>query len=632
MQKIKQTARYTFLSGGLLLGAVVAGPVIAQEADTPPTQESVTSERAYFESLASQPFAGPVSTITEPVDFELLFQDLPDGVSLKTGSVSLDASTGATVVEDFAIVYDLDGSDVGLIADEVLFFNFNPSAILDRVSGDNLGASVRVADRIELRDVNTVGMDAVSALITQEYVDALDEFAPLDGEILTEAAAIRNLTYNFGIDQVLLDGFTLEPFELTAPAEGADVDEERQGLQLLGAFARAFSLDALMYRGVVGDLQFTDEEIEGAFEMSIGMSGLRGYDRGDLAFSGSWDTQFGGEFPVPESDLSGDYSDEGFRQLPMAFVVGYSAVSDVRLGRAFEALSNWQMPETDDTDFMRLGTFETTDYTLDLNGETLVKADQIRVDADFHWLLPKSFRMDLVGLGYEFGGLFDAMPELLAEELEPEISLEQAKAGMEIIKKYDFDCLCGDSRVSIDWDEETGAIRYDEAGSLAEAFGSSANLDLTIPTPATIADLIASDAGEDVFGELFAEVFEFRSAELTLLDLGGFARLFPMLHEIGEAFPEEDGMAILAYNEPEQLRELAYNMVISVKPMVRNELPAADPWMSAAADFIREGGRLTLSANPPAPINAELIESYEGREPEPDEIVEILGFTVTHTK
>lgn len=628
---IRRNSLKAFLTGTAMLGVTASVPFSAQEPALLEVPETSMGERAYFELLASQPYSGPISNAAEPVDFAVLFDDLPEGISLKTGAISIDTSTGATVVEDFSIVYDLEGSDVGLLAEEVLFYNFSPAAILDRVNGENLDVSTKVADRIELRDVKTIGMDAVSAMIAQEYLDTIEQGSPLDGEMLSEAAAIRDLTYNFGIEQVLLDGFTFEPFTLKPNADADDADEERDSLKMIGALAGAFSLDALMYRGVTGDLRFTDEGVEGELEMSMGMSGLRDYDRGNLAFSGSWDMEFGGEVPVPEAEFSGDYSDDGYRQMPIDFAVGYSAISDVRLARAFEALSNWEMPDADETDFMRLGTYETTDYTIGVNGETIFKADQIKVDADFHWLLPTSLKLDLTGFGYEFGGLFDALPDLLAEELEPEISLDQAIVGMNIIKKYGFDCFCGDGQLEINWDEETGAIRYDEAGSLADAFASSTLVDLTIPTPATIASLIERGEGEDAFGEIVAEMLEFRSAQMTFADIGGFDRLFPMLHEIGEAFPEVEGMAILAYNEPEQLRTLAYNMVISVKPMVRSELPAADPWMTAAANFIRDGGRLTVSANPPAPINAELIESMDDSEPTPDAIVEILGLTVTHT-
>ncbi len=110
--------------------------------------------------------------------------------------------------------------------------------------------------------------------------------------------------------------------------------------------------------------------------------------------------------------------------------------------------------------------------------------------------------------------------------------------------------------------------------------------------------------------------------------------LFEMLHAIGEAFPEQEGMAMLAYNDAVQLRALAVNMVVGMKPMVRQEVPSADPYMDAIAAFLEDGGTLTFSVKPPTPITFDLIESLDAaeEEPDPDTILDIIGLTVTHTK
>ncbi|MEM9938519.1 MAG: hypothetical protein AAF768_06710 [Pseudomonadota bacterium] len=616
------------LLAGMVVGASALQPALSQEVPT----SYAADDRAFFDQLVAQPYDGPVSSGAEPVDFAVLFSDLPDGVSLKTGEISVEVATGATRVEDFAIVYDLEGSDVGLLAEEVLFYNLDPTAILDRANGTNLDQSVKVADRIELRDVKSVGMEAVSEYMMQGYDDTLDEFAPLEGEILEDLSSSETLSYDLQVGQVLLDGLMLEPFEVQLGEDDAVIDDEQLGLQMVGAALRSLSFDALMYRDVVADMDFSDGEIEAAFEFTIGMNGVRDYDRGDLAFSGSWDTEIGGTFPIPASEFGNTDAEEEYRLVPINGAVAYSAVSDMKLQRAFEALSSWTLPDASDTDFMRLGTFEMARYDLDIDGLRFFGMDRMLLDADFHWLLPKAINLSFDGLGYELGNLFTVFAEDFEQDFEQDFTLEQFMQGLEIAKTYGFDCFCGDYSLSIDWDEETGALSYDEAGTFAEAFASTTLVDLTLPSPAAVASLLTEgELDEDRFIEAFAQSSEFRSAEMTITDTGGLARIFPMLHEIGEAFPEAEGMAILAYNEPEQLRMLAYNMVISVKPMVRNELPAADPWMTSVAEFIRDGGSLKLSVSPPAPINAQLIESYSDTAQGPDEILEILGVSVTHT-
>ncbi|MEL6724536.1 MAG: hypothetical protein AAFP81_08550 [Pseudomonadota bacterium] len=618
--------------------AACSGDVEAPEiaVDAPPVSETVSSERAYFEQLLTAPFEAVSSGAEGPVDFEAAFADLPDGTRIETGAVSVVDATGATRVEDFAIVYDLDGTGVGLEAEEVLFYGLDPNAIPDRIRGTNLSASVKVADRIELRGVKSVGMDAVSKLFMDQYVDAIDDLTPIEDGVVAELNAIDVFNYNFEMDTLLLDGLVLEPFEFAEPAGAEDgmpsgMDaEERMGLQMIGAFARSFSLDALVYRGVNMDYTMRDPDIELKMEMSLGLSGMRDYQRGDLAYSGSWDTVFTGTFPIPEAaDSNGP-----MQAVPMTGGIEVSTISGMKLARAFEALANWDMPDTSDTAFMDLGSWEMSNYTMDIAEQTLFESESFVLDTDFHWLLPTRFELSFSDTGYNLANLFEVMTQEVGDELAPGLTAEDLSRGLDIVEQYGFDCFCGDFSVNLNWDETSGDLTYNEKSQFAEAFGGRTFVDLTMPTPAEVADIVMQEDAEELFETAFKQAFEFRQAELSVTDMGGLTNLFEMLHAIGEAFPEQDGMAILAYNDAAQLRNLAVNSVIGMKPMVRQEAPMADPWMDAVASFLEEGGTLTFGAKPPQPIDAEFIESLDadGVEPEPEEIVEMFGLTVSHTK
>lgn len=636
---------YLFSSRPLALAAVLSISVTACSGDVeapditveaPPVSEAVSGERAFFEALLTTPFEGTSAGTEEPVDFEAAFADLPDGTRIETGTVSVVEATGATRVEDFAIVYDLDGTGVGLEAEEVFFYGFDPNAIPDRIRGTNLSKSVKVADRIELRGVKSVGMDAVSRLFMDQYVDAIDDLTPIEDDVVAELNAMDVFSYNFEMDTLLLDGLVLEPFEYAAPAEtdeasasGMDA-EERMGLQMIGAFARSFSLDALVYRGVGMDYTMRDQDIELNMDISLGLAGMRDYQRGDLAYSGSWDTVFTGAFPIPEAPDS-----NGPMQLvPMTGGVESSTISGMKLARAFEALANWEMPDSSDTAFMDLGTWEMSNYTMDMSEQRLFESKSFALDTDFHWLLPTKFDLSFSDTGYNLANLFEVMTQEVGDELAPGLTAEDLSRGLDIVEQYGFDCLCGDFSVSLNWDETSGDITYKEQSQFAEAFGGRTLVDLTIPTPEQVADIVTGENAEEQFETAFKQAFEFRQAEISVTDMGGLTNLFEMLHAIGEAFPEQDGMAILAYNDAAQLRNLAVNSVIGMKPMVRQEAPMADPWMDAVASFLEEGGTLTFGAKPPQPIDAEFIESLDadGVEPEPEEIVEMFGLTVSHTK
>ena len=221
------------------------------------------------------------------------------------------------------------------------------AALAERIRGNNLDAEVKVADRIELRGIQSIGMEAVSAMMLDEYLKTIDDLASADGELAAEFNAMDVFSYNFGVETMLIDGFTLHPFVFAAaeadeieaeptPEEGeesfddlmdsindAREDRARSAFQGLAAFARSFSVDAIAYKSLRADYSMRIEDVDMSMVVEIGVSGLRGYDRGDLAFSGSWDGGFGGELPIP--DETGE-TDE-ISVLPMVGGINSSTVS-----------------------------------------------------------------------------------------------------------------------------------------------------------------------------------------------------------------------------------------------------------------------------------------------------------------
>ncbi|MEO1322244.1 MAG: hypothetical protein AAFV59_04470 [Pseudomonadota bacterium] len=647
---IKHSRSMLLAAGTATLLTACNGAQQSESSESGAAIAEANSERAYFANLLDTPFAAEADAASEPVDFAIAFTDLPDGVRIDTGTVSVVPESGATRVENFALVYDLDGTAVGVEADEVLFYDFDPNAIADRLRGTNLTETVKVADRIELNGVKTVGMEAVSKLFLDQYTNAIDEFTPLDDEVVTELNAMDVFSYNLTIEKALMDGFTLHPFVYNKPVpllaneeteileEVFEVDnddaEMREVFQQIGAFARSFSIDDFAYENVTADYAMSIEEagvqIDMSMDMTVALAGMRGYDRGDIEFSGSWDASLDGTMPIP--DESGETTE--LKAISMTGGVSTSTVSGMRLSRAFEALANWQLPETTEADLFDLGRWEMTNYALDMADKNIFNADRIYFDSDFHWLLPTSIELSLSDTGYNIGNLFQVMTQEMGEELEPGLTMEDVRKGLQIVEQYGFDCICGDYAVDLNWSPETGEITYRENGKFADAFSGKTSVDIDFSTPAKIAGLFDLDDPESGFEAAFKEDFAFHSLEYMITDTGGLSNLFEMLHAIGEAFPEQEGMAMLTYNDAAQLRMLAVNGVISMKPMARQQVPNADPWMDAVATFLEEGGSLTVAVEPPTPITFGLIESLEESDGDvgPERLFEIFGLTVTHTK
>ena len=630
-----------FTRSALIAATALTTVASCGEAQAPAVTGPDADERAFFETMLASDFKASDRSAETAVDFAAAFAGLPDGVSLQTGPVSLDQSSGATRVEDFAIVYDLDGTGVGIQADEVLFYGFDPDAIAARIRGTNLDTQTTVAERIELRGVKSIGMDAVSKLMLDEYVDAIEDFTPADDEFVGQMSTLEMFNYDFSIETVMLDGLVLEAFEYAEapvtldeqgePIETNDADAEtRFGFQMIGAFMRSFSIDAVAYKNMALGYEMRDNNIEMAMDMTIALSGMKNYKRGDLDYSASWDADFDSVFPFP--DESGDEVE--LKNLPMVGSVAFSAMSDMRLARAFEALANWEMPDKSETDFMDFGRWEMSDYTIDLAGKSLFELGQFTFDSEFHWLLPTNLELSLTDGGYQIGDLIEVMTQELGETLEPDFPAEDLKKALAIAKEYGFDCYCGDFKLTLNWDEDSGDITYAEDSRFADAFTGANSADLGFSTPARIAALFEAEDIEAAFEEALKDDAEFRSFEITMTDIGGLTNLFAMLDALGDAFSDRPEMAMLTYNDAEQLRAFAKNSAIGLSPMLEQEIPGAEGWMTAIASFIEEGGTLSISAKPAQPINNELIETLQedGFDPEPEDILELFGLTVSHTK
>ncbi|MEO1661446.1 MAG: hypothetical protein AAFR51_10695 [Pseudomonadota bacterium] len=611
------------------------------EAQLPEFTGPDAEERAFFETMLASDFKASDTSSRSAVDFAAAFADLPDGVSLQTGDVSFEPATGATRVEKFAIVYDLDGTGVGVEADEVLFYGFDPDAIAARIRGSNLDATVTVAERIEMRGVKSIGMDAVSKMVLDEYIGAIDEFTPVEDEFVDQMNTLDMFNYNFSIETLMMDGLVLEAFEYAEPpvtldetgmpVASTDPDaEDRLGFQMIGAFMRAFSLDAAAYKNMSIGYEMRDENIEMAMDMTLALSGMKDYQRGDLGYSASWDALFDTVMPFPSEDLDGP----DLKNLPMTGKIAFAGYSDMRLAKAFKALADWNMPDKSETDFMDFGRWEISDYTIDLAGKSLFKIGEFSFDSEFHWLLPTTLELSLTDGGYHISELIEVFTQEMGEELDSEIPIDDLIKGLAIAKEYGFGCYCGDFTIAVNWDDETGDITYAEDSRFADAFTGANSADLGFSTPAKIAALFEEEDIEAAFEDALKQDAEFRSLEVTMTDIGGLTNLFAMLDAIGDAFPDRSEMAMLTYNDAEQLRAFAKNSAIGLSPMLEQQMPGSESWMTAIAAFIEEGGTLSLAAKPAQPINADLIESLqdEGFDPEPEDIIELLGLTVSHTK
>ena len=132
---------------------------------------------------------------------------------------------------------------------------------------------------------------------------------------------------------------------------------------------------------------------------------------------------------------------------------------------------------------------------------------------------------------------------------------------------------------------------------------------------------------ETAWDKLIDETFMVSGGLFVLEDQGGLDKLFPLISEIAKLNPDEAG-PMLANSTPEALRSAAVSGIGFAAIQAGKELPQAERWIMAFADWVRDGGKVTLTMTPSEPLGAHSAEKFD--EAEPSEIVEMLGITVAH--
>jgi len=611
-------------------GSEQEGPSSEVVTDITPGSVDV-SGRDIAQKLLSGDYTGEASESFGIDAFTALADTIPGDARFTFGNVTT-AENGATLVEDFTFVVAVDGIDLGLKAETAEFWNFNTTALNDRLAGTNVAESIKLADRIELSNISSVGFDELGARMMEEYNTNLATTIDPSGELLNPANLMVIREYDVRAEKLVVDGLTLEPFEVSYTDSDDFLDDELEGihmLQALAAASRAFSMNGFAMQDAEFVIDMSAGEQSMKMDMSVPMTVMSDYKRGDMGYAAYFDTSFDMDGVVPVDDPS--FEDAG---IPMALKGGIQSyeIADLRLSNVYRAASEWKMPEHTETDFMSLGHWRLENYRFEMSDETVFNADLIDLNlTKFHWLLPTEISVDLDGFAYEVGTLLQSVFEMMPDDEMPADELEQMQTVIATLGDNNLDCLCGDYDLKATWDETTGVINYTENGNFADLFSSFANLDLTLVTPSQAAAALTEAVEEDVFEAQLKEAFEFRNAVLRVTDNGGLEAALTAAHEIGKAFPDEPQMAMLAYNDATALRGFAVNAVRGFGPELAKDVPEVRPWVDAAALWLEEGGTLELKIAPETPVTFETIDTFDETDPEPGDVITRFGINLSHT-
>ena len=646
-----------WLSGAVTALAIAGCSQGTETPETPdtPAISSIATIDADIEAFMAVANERLVVSDAREADLTGLVAALPEYASLTWASKSFDATSGATQFEDLAIGFGSE-PQFGLNFETAKVWDLEPGLLTARLSGERLSETGPVFARMEAENVSYFGVSQAMNTLVESILTGMDTELPEDMDLAFDE-------FESNTDKLVMTGVSLRPWELSVltPEQVAEFGEEIPPeamdfihlAQHLIAVSRAVAIDKSLSLGTVGRMKMRQPGADWSADFSIGLVGadnVRGFDvdayvaRDYRGHQVSAYTQ--GALPGEVISMSGFPA--GF-SMAQAESYGASKITGLRLDKLMGYVTRSEIPGMDERDLFSLGRWDVSDYEAQLNDKEILKAERAYFNGDnFEWFIPSDLSFGINGATLNTGeltGFFQILFETFmdeaatgemseTEQAEMNLVREGVQKAIDLLPEHGLDTLPFNADFSAKWDAEGGPTDFSAVFD-ADGFGKSA-FELAISLPDYSALQAAYEAEEDdqesAFEESFERAFAFRGARFKEEDKGGYDKLFAYAHALGKEFPDEGWGAMLGNMEPAQLRTYLGTMMRMGKAAAAEEFPPAADWIEAYASYLESGGAFEFASNPPTPITKALIDSQDDRDPEPDEIVEIFGLTVTHTK
>jgi hypothetical protein len=299
-------------------------------------------------------------------------------------------------------------------------------------------------------------------------------------------------------------------------------------------------------------------------------------------------------------------------------------------------LARGEFPGMDQKDLLSLGKWTTCDYTLKLNDGDVFKADRVNFDGEqFSWFIPNKLELDIEGAAIgvqEIGelalGFLPTEPEEDSEAAGIVMGLQTAISKLD---EHDLDTIPFDLNFAGEWNDETGAFEV-RASSEADGFGEGAGfIRLTLPDYDAVRTAMEAEDKEAAFEDAFEQSFALRGFRFFEKDDGGYDKLLGFASDIGKLYPNEGWGAMIGNMDAVQMRQFIATGIRSAKGAASQQLPQAAEWLESMALYYETpGGSLEFLSQPTVTIDMAYMEVADTG-PDPQKIVDDLGFSVTYT-
>lgn len=599
-------------------------PVIADPAPAAPAEVSAEALMARLDQRPAQS--------TTNLDVESLNAALAGTLRLTYAFATQEDLTAPTRLTDLRVELLGDDPMTLFTADELLIWNADTPALVARLSGERLGETVRLFDRLELSGVK---------LDLTDYTNAVDDAVTSVLPETPEGTPSPDITYedtSVSMGRMIFNGLTLHPWT------HAEVEGQEEGLaaiRLLSAFARSFSLESSAITDMVMSQSMSYGSETGTMVSTYPAQFMEGYNRGDIALTAQSDTTFAGSVPVPATDVPADGSlAPAMTTISMSGKVDYGAWTDLRFSKLLEYGERGELPPITERDLWSFGTYTLDGMTFDFGGRPVIEIGRLDISADkFAWFLPERILVKHEDASFDFSGIMQ-----WAADIDPELTAtaEGEPSLLEIIGILDrtgLGKLSGDGTFLLSWDSESGNALIESNSVTDGLYADNMRFDMRLPAYADLIPAFGVDGrtpDNELLGDLFTEKFSFSGGQYSLTDTGLLDTLAKLTIEIAKISGDSDPMlSNFAESTPESVRMFASGMLMFGSGAVSQEIPQATGWINSLSGFITSGGTFTVKLAPERALTAADFapdpEAGMVEGPGPGELADLFGMSMTHT-
>jgi hypothetical protein len=643
-------------AGGVAAAIALTACGQPQSGALKPLKITVEQAEADIEALRTEAFTMKAEG---PADVAAIVAALPEGLTATWDALEFDAASGATVLRAVRISHSA-APDLAVTIDETRAWGLDAAFAAARLKGERLDETARLANRIDLTGVKLVGLEAFFAPAMDAYMDAVEEAAVDAIESAVEDAAISDAFtetlsdqattlehYNFSIGRFIIDDLTLRPFELKPVALPADSEWAKvmPVAQPAAAIYRSLAANAYGIFDTTAELAMSQygEPIEMSY--TIASTGVRGWRGGDLDASFGRGIAMEVDVSAPlavaaqeaaetntDIDIEETATTPALTQFAMDISVASTSHERMRLDALLGFLARGEMPPRSQTGLLGIGVSRVSDMQFAMNDTTFYSVGEYVIEAeDFHWFIPTRLRVAYSDFVYHLDGL-GAIMQSLEPALADSPDMAMFNTMMPVLNKYGLDKPSMDFDLILEWNPGSGASTINLSGALDDYFHGDLNLNGVLPDFDAVAQHIPEDGGppnDAAINEVFAEASAFKAFEWKIVDDGGLEKSFALAADIIAAMPPDDqAVAMLRNAGPQGLRQMAVSGIMLVGSQASaSGAPQAEPLVAAFANFIAQGGTLTYSSKPKAPLNAEALEAAAT----PEAAFELMELKAVHT-